>query len=57
MACLTPINMKDTESDVDFLSANVYARSLFGEDVLANLSIELADGQIEGHVRIRSKTQ
>ena len=42
----------------DFLSANLYARSLFGEDALANLSIEKTDaGTITGHVRIRSKTQ
>ncbi|KAK0519263.1 hypothetical protein OC834_007443, partial [Tilletia horrida] len=33
-----------------FLSANLYARSLFGEDALANLSIEqLEDGSIQGH--------
>lgn len=44
--------------DCDFLSANLYARSLFGEDALANLSIEKTDaGTISGHVRIRSKTQ
>ncbi|KAF9384089.1 coatomer subunit beta, partial [Podila verticillata] len=41
-----------------FLSANMYARSVFGEDALANLSIERqGDGPITGHVRIRSKTQ
>jgi len=28
-----------------------------GEDALANLSIEKADGVLQGHVRIRSKTQ
>ena len=44
--------------DCSFLSANLYARSLFGEDALANLSIEKTDaGSITGHVRIRSKTQ
>ena len=44
--------------DCAFLSANLYARSLFGEDALANLSIEKTDtGAITGHVRIRSKTQ
>lgn len=45
--------------DCSFLSANLYARSLFGEDALANLSIEVdsEDGTIKGHVRIRSKTQ
>lgn len=56
MACLTPDAA--LEGDCGFLSANLYARSLFGEDALANLSIEkLADGSLTGHVRIRSKTQ
>ncbi|KAG8905311.1 coatomer subunit beta, partial [Tulasnella sp. 417] len=57
MACLTP--EAALSGDCDFLSANMYARSLFGEDALANLSIEKMEdtGTIQGHVRIRSKTQ
>ncbi|KDN39613.1 putative SEC26-coatomer complex beta chain of secretory pathway vesicles [Tilletiaria anomala UBC 951] len=56
MACLTPT--ASLAGECGFLSANLYARSLFGEDALANLSIEqLKDGTIQGHVRIRSKTQ
>lgn len=56
MACLTPEGALD--GDCDFLSANLCARSLFGEDALANLSIEKTEeGVIQGHVRIRSKTQ
>ncbi|KAF5352861.1 hypothetical protein D9756_006222 [Leucocoprinus leucothites] len=56
MACLTPDGA--LSGDCDFLSANMYARSLFGEDALANLSIERTEaGTITGHVRIRSKTQ
>ncbi|KAH9082282.1 coatomer beta subunit [Lactarius deliciosus] len=56
MSCLTPEGAM--AGDSDFLSANLYARSLFGEDALANLSIErLESGTITGHVRIRSKTQ
>ncbi|BEI80652.1 hypothetical protein CcaverHIS002_0111810 [Cutaneotrichosporon cavernicola] len=56
MACLTPD--ASLSGDCDFLSANMCARSLFGEDALANLSIEKTeDGAIQGHVRIRSKTQ
>ena len=57
MACLTPEGAMS--GDCAFLSANLYARSLFGEDALANLSIEIdsEDGMIKGHVRIRSKTQ
>jgi coatomer subunit beta len=56
MSCLTPDGALSGECD--FLSANMYARSLFGEDALANLSIErTATGTVTGHVRIRSKTQ
>ncbi|OBZ88781.1 Coatomer subunit beta [Choanephora cucurbitarum] len=56
MSCLTP--KKQLEGDCGFLSANMYARSIFGEDALANLSIEkTSDGPITGHIRIRSKTQ
>ncbi|KDR85943.1 hypothetical protein GALMADRAFT_132560 [Galerina marginata CBS 339.88] len=56
MSCLTPEGA--TSGECDFLSANMYARSLFGEDALANLSVERTEnGTITGHVRIRSKTQ
>ncbi|TRM64190.1 adaptin N terminal region-domain-containing protein [Schizophyllum amplum] len=56
MSCLTPEGA--LSGDCDFLSANMYARSLFGEDALANLSVERTEtGTIIGHVRIRSKTQ
>ncbi|KAJ3485247.1 hypothetical protein NLI96_g5074 [Meripilus lineatus] len=56
MSCLTPEGA--ISGDCDFLSANMYARSLFGEDALANLSVEkTSEGTIVGHVRIRSKTQ
>ena len=45
-----------------FLAANLYARSIFGEDALANLSIERLPGAAEGtpvtgHIRIRAKSQ
>ncbi|KAJ2657370.1 coatomer subunit beta [Coemansia sp. RSA 1200] len=57
MACLTPENA--LAGDCGFLSANLYARSIFGEDALANVSIEKpADSApITGHIRIRAKTQ
>ncbi|KAI0783336.1 coatomer protein [Abortiporus biennis] len=56
MSCLTPEGA--ISGECDFLSANMYARSLFGEDALANLSVERTEnGTITGHVRIRSKTQ
>ena len=40
-----------------FISCSLYAKSSFGEDALANISIELVDNKIEGVIRIRSKTQ
>ncbi|KAJ9201286.1 hypothetical protein DTO166G4_6028 [Paecilomyces variotii] len=57
MACLTP--EASLKGDCQFLSANLYARSVFGEDALANLSIEKEgeDGAITGFVRIRSRSQ
>ncbi|KAK2750311.1 coatomer subunit beta [Myotisia sp. PD_48] len=57
MSCLTP--EASLEGDCQFLSANLYARSVFGEDALANLSIEKEgeDGPITGFVRIRSRSQ
>lgn len=57
MACLTPDNA--LAGDCGFLSANLYARSIFGEDALANISIEkpAEDSPITGHIRIRAKTQ
>lgn len=56
MACLTP--EASLKGDCGFLSANLYAKSVFGEDALANISIEKQNnGPIVGHIRIRSKTQ
>ena len=48
--------------DCGFMAANMYAKSIFGEDVLANLSIEKPlhlgkDASVQGHVRIRAKSQ
>lgn len=41
-----------------FVAVNLYAKSIFGEDALANVSIEkLPDGKLTGNVRIRSRTQ
>eukprot|EP01105_Mastigella_eilhardi_P020580 TRINITY_DN490_c0_g2_i1.p1 TRINITY_DN490_c0_g2~~TRINITY_DN490_c0_g2_i1.p1 ORF type:complete len:991 (-),score=335.04 TRINITY_DN490_c0_g2_i1:260-3124(-) len=55
MNCLTP--GQALEGDCGFLSANLYAKSVFGEDALANVSVEAENGKISGFVRIRSKTQ
>ncbi|EEC00869.1 coatomer beta subunit, putative, partial [Ixodes scapularis] len=44
-----------------FMAANLYARSIFGEDALANVSIEKnpnsPDSPVVGHIRIRAKSQ
>jgi coatomer subunit beta len=55
MRVLTPLGALDS---CNFLAANLYARSIFGEDALVNISVEnKADGSIRGHIRIRAKTQ
>ncbi|KAM7214486.1 Adaptin N terminal region domain containing protein [Rhypophila decipiens] len=57
MNCLTP--EASLKGDCQFLSANLYARSVFGEDALANLSIEKEgeNGPVTGFLRIRSRSQ
>lgn len=46
------------EGGCGFLAANLYAKSVFGEDALVNVSIEKQeDGKLNGYIRIRSKTQ
>jgi len=56
MHCLTPESA--LAGECGFLSANLYAKSVFGEDALANVSIEKSPGsKISGYIRIRSKTQ
>jgi len=50
------------EGDCGFLAANFCAHSIFGEDALANVSIEKSDhadpnSPIIGHIRIRAKSQ
>ncbi|KAL2465006.1 Coatomer subunit beta-1 [Abeliophyllum distichum] len=56
MKCLTALSA--LEGDCGFLAANLYAKSVFGEDALVNVSIEKqADGKLNGYIRIRSKTQ
>ncbi len=50
--CLPPPSA--LEGDCGFLAANLYARSVFGEDALVNVSVEkLPDGRLAGYIRIR----
>ena len=60
MQCLTP--KQALTGGCGFLAANLYARSIFGEDALANVSVEKplvggAEAPVQGHIRIRAKTQ
>lgn len=67
MKCLTP--EKALSGQCGFMAANMFARSIFGEDALANLSIERTvtpapagsdagdTAVVTGHIRIRAKSQ
>lgn len=59
MRCLTP--EKALSCEWGFMAASLYAKSIFGEDVLANVSIEKSavhpDAPVTGHIRIRAKSQ
>ena len=56
MRCLTPPSALEGQSG--FLAANLYAKSIFQEDALVNVSVEKRQGgKICGYIRIRSKTQ
>ncbi|NXT14061.1 COPB protein, partial [Prunella fulvescens] len=60
MKCLTP--EKALSGYCGFMAANLYARSIFGEDALANVSIEKPihlgpEAPVTGHIRIRAKSQ
>ncbi|CAK8683401.1 unnamed protein product [Clavelina lepadiformis] len=60
MKCLTP--EKALGGDSGFLAANLFAKSIFGESALANLSVEKPAGKgpddpVSGHIRIRAKSQ
>ena len=56
MKCLTPTSALG--GDCNFLAANLYAKSIFGEDALLNVSVASQEnGKIVGFIRIRSKTQ
>jgi coatomer subunit beta len=61
MSCLSSLGESSATLECsNFLAANLYARSVFGEDALANVSVEKkddADGKLSGYIRIRSKTQ
>ena len=56
MKCLTPPSA--LLGNCGFLAANLYAKSVFGEDALVNLSVEKGvDGKLSGYIRIRCHSQ
>jgi len=59
MRAISNVNVDTSLGSGAFLAANLYAKSTFGEDALANVSLEKTskEGTITGHIRIRSKTQ
>ncbi|KAF5215831.1 hypothetical protein ECC02_011440 [Trypanosoma cruzi] len=55
---LQGLSPTDEDGGYGYVSCSLYARTVFGEDALANVSIERdAQGKISGVVRIRSNTQ
>ncbi|KAM9408339.1 LOW QUALITY PROTEIN: coatomer subunit beta-like [Pholidichthys leucotaenia] len=60
MKCLTP--EKALSGICGFMAANLYARSIFGEDALANVSIKKPihlgpEAPVNGHIHIRAKSK
>lgn len=55
MKCLNPPS--SLAGECGYLSANLYARSVFGEDALVNVSVEKSGGRLVGFLRIRAKSQ
>ena len=54
----TQIKLAETLlAECKFAGINLYAKSIFGEDALANVSLESKDGSVFGSVRIRARTQ
>lgn len=49
--------MQRLKPDTSFFSVNLYGKSIFAEDVLANLSIRREGNGLEGTVRIRARSR
>ncbi|KAJ6245880.1 coatomer subunit beta [Anaeramoeba flamelloides] len=48
----------EEDEEAGFFSTNMYAKSIFGEEVVANVSLaKTMDNNITGHFKIRSQTQ
>ena len=59
MKCLTPD--KALQGECGFMAANLYAKSIFGEDALANVSLEKnlskPEAPVTGHIRYDGRLQ
>ncbi|KAJ6230003.1 coatomer subunit beta [Anaeramoeba flamelloides] len=56
MKSLVPYSEEDEEAG--FFSTNMYAKSIFGEEVVANVNLaKTMENNITGHFKIRSQTQ
>jgi len=52
------VGLQNLINSSSYVAVNLYAKSIFGEDALANVSIEKkSDGKLAGSIRIRSRTQ
>lgn len=57
-ACFDLHTIFQSTGECGYLAANLYAKSVFGEDALVNVSVErTTEGKLSGYIRIRSKTQ
>jgi coatomer subunit beta len=45
------------DMSLGFVTCNLYSRSYFGEEVLANLNVEWKDGMVSGFLRLRTASQ
>ncbi|CDU85002.1 coatamer protein, beta subunit, putative [Plasmodium yoelii] len=51
-------DFKSLVNNSAFFSVNLFSRSIFGEDSLANFSVQKnSDGKLTGSIRVRSRTQ
>jgi hypothetical protein len=49
--------VQEADLTLPFLTTNLYSKSFFGEEVLANVNVELEGGHVTGFIRLRTDTQ
>jgi coatomer subunit beta len=50
-------SVMETDLSLPFFTTNLYSQSFFGEEVLANVNVELTDGRVTGFIRLRTDSQ